>query len=294
MKIIKNGVICPGVGLWDINSNTLIPESEITRTTISQQELREYSGRDFTNPPNNFKQTKNSVIFGGFLHDHFGHFLLESLAHLNHNIHTLPFPIVYIRQLGASNFLHNYQKEAFSLLGIDLTRIQILHEPTCYESVYFKPPSCRIADIFTNCHAKYLEVFNCYDIKHSKIWLSRKKAGKWFRWSNEAVVEEHLARKGWNIVYPEMLTLKQQLEILTSSEIVAGIEGSAFHGVVLARSITSRFVLFSRHPEPFNEYQLIAKVKNINQQTIFAPTVFNDYTHCSVDVDFVIKTLEDI
>jgi hypothetical protein len=63
-----------------------------------------------------------------------------------------------------------------------------------------------------------------------KIYLSRSQLSPDHRLLiGESRLETELRNRGWKIVYPELLSIKEQLRVLAQSQTIAGESGSAFH-----------------------------------------------------------------
>lgn len=63
-----------------------------------------------------------------------------------------------------------------------------------------------------------------------KVYLSRSKLpGNLRMVHEEPELEKHLIERGWKIVYPERLSVLQQLQALAGASVIAGEAGSAFH-----------------------------------------------------------------
>lgn len=82
-------------------------------------------------------------------------------------------------------------------------------------------------------------------ITGKKTYLSRALAGNRV-YANEAEAEEMLRGHGWNVLSPETLSVREQLREIASSEIVLGIEGSAFHTILLFRELRTRMYAIRR------------------------------------------------
>src|SRR6056297_1300280 len=98
---------------------TDIPNSALIRTAgrISQSPRKIASWR--------IARYHGTVIFGGYMIDHYGHFLLESLARLWFAVDN-DLPIVWASGVN----LQDYQKDILTRLGIDLGRMLFLKKPT--------------------------------------------------------------------------------------------------------------------------------------------------------------------
>jgi hypothetical protein len=63
---------------------------------------------------------------------------------------------------------------------------------------------------------------------------------------NEVEIEEQLKRKGFTIIHPEYLSLREQVKLISTSRIVAGFDGSAFYSSLFSRKLNGAFFVFNR------------------------------------------------
>jgi hypothetical protein len=100
-----------------------------------------------------------------------------------------------------------------------------------------------------------------------KVWLSRSSyiGGGLF---DERALEPHLQAMGWEIVHPQFLSIRKQVELIASSARVAGMDGSAFHTALLAREILGRFTIFFLRNTGDHAYTRIAGMKGFAQDEI--------------------------
>lgn len=200
-------------------------------------------------------------IFGGYLFDHFGHFLLESCQRLWFAKHYPGIPIVWA--LGSR--LQTYQEEIFKLLGLRNKNIFIA-KPTKVAALHLPDPAYRIQ---TYCSPEMVDLMGQWEgdlVPGRKTWVSRstlpESLGKVY---SEKRLEERLAQVGWNIFHPQRHSIGEQLATYSSSEHLAGFAGSAFHSLILLKDYRGKISLFERG-SPLNlNYATIANAKNLNQ-----------------------------
>ena len=211
-------------------------------------------------PPAATATIGDQAIYGGFIFNHFGHFILESLARLWVCQTLLDEQIVFT----SSEALTNWQLEIFDILGL-LDRIRILREPTVCRKLTIPNVGYRIQDYMHPDHAEFL---GCSAPKEEKeitrpLWLSRAALPAQDRIEGEKELESVLLKSGWNVVHPEALPVSRQLALIESASIVAGVEGSALHAITLVKRISGPVVVFRRL---FNQnYHTISTAKNIHQ-----------------------------
>ena len=214
----------------------------------------------------NFKYSKSfkTIIWGGFVLPHYGHFLLESLTRYNAIIKTT-VPILFFSK---SNTIPSWVDEIFEILGIS-NRIVIIPQDCVVHVENFTISRAGYeleTDFYTQEFFESLKLYNHKNDSYlyKRIWLSRAKLKKRYI-IDEDLLEKRLLNLGWIIVSPEMLSVKEQVSIFTSAHRVAGFIGSAFHSVILAKSISAKLDLFLLTENININYTNIAKAKKLNQ-----------------------------
>lgn len=203
---------------------------------------------------------EGEYIYGGFLFDHFGHFILESLSRSWACREIDEIPIVF----ASSAMLKDWQADIFDVLGI-LDRIVVIHRPTRFKTLWLPEAGYRIQDFMHPYHAEFLGCFSSSLIEHDAkpIWLSRSALSADKRIAGEEKLEEVLRQVNWKIVCPETLSIREQLQLIASAPMVAGVEGSALHAAALIREFKGPLVVIRRL---FNQnYRTISNAKGIVQ-----------------------------
>jgi hypothetical protein len=207
------------------------------------------------------------AIYAGPLYFHFGHFLLESLARSWYTRRHPDLPLVWAGQHDWQTVqLRPWQTEILDILEIrnptgiaaDPTRFPVLHVPDI---------GYRYDDRFHPEHAEFLARYRGPDqARGSRLWVSRSKIGSDARNLNSEATERRLADAGWTIAYPELLTVREQLDHLCRAEVVAGEEGSAFHTAMLLRDVSSkRFRVFRRHGAEHGNMRTVGDARGLDQ-----------------------------
>ncbi len=207
------------------------------------------------------------VIYGGIFFMHWGHFLLENLQRLWY-AKEKNLPIVWT---GVNGFTYtpgqfkSWQEEIFHALGIENTHI-FLTEPTQFAKVHFPQPG---SGINTHLHPQQVDFLGYHEekvIKGKYVYFSRAKTRSC---SNEEHIEKILTRRGWHIIYPEELTVKEQLHAMSTAQVCFMIGGSAQHTMLFTKNLQSRFIVIPReHTESFN---LIAHSKSDDYFLFYLP-----------------------
>lgn len=208
-------------------------------------------------------------IFAGYLFDHFGHFLLESLSRLWFIKRYPDMPIVWLQANGPAR-LGNWQKDMLKAHGID-NPVHIISAPTDVEQLVIPDDGFMIQTGFTEMHRDALVLRDGQPpVAGKKIWMSRSKldAG---RYLNDIYLEGVLEKAGWTIFHPQDHALEVQLDQVVDAERVAGVAGSALHTLMFVRSLQARVDVFSRGRLLSQNFTRIAKVCGFNQFEHYVP-----------------------
>lgn len=202
------------------------------------------------------------VIFGGYISHHYGHFLLETLSRLwAYKDSTLP--VVW----AAGRSFTPWAQEVLRLIGIPQSRHLILREPTRFARILVPAPGYMIPHTFHHRQMEALATVPCV-AGEAKIYLSRRAFGsKIYHVEGEERLEALLLARGWQIIAPETLPIAGQIALFASARVVAGIEGSALHSVVLCKAMKARLIVLRRQTRNRN-FDTIARTTGIDQVEI--------------------------
>lgn len=240
---------------------------------------------------------EGDFIYGGVIFNHYGHFLLETLAR-NWFIRLArhDMPIVWHSFMSLSN-LSGWQKEIFGLIGIDISRILIAKQSSRIERCICPDPGYFVQTWADDAHAKSLTVIRQRSGAKTKIWLSRSRLdSENGRVINEDDLEVELERLGWTIFHAQEFSVKDQLEVLSGAEHIAGFEGSALHTLILLET-RARITIFRRNNNPLNQnFVTISIVKQLDQTIISPPLAKISGSGAKtsseiLDLEFIIESL---
>lgn len=213
-------------------------------------------------------EMKGEYTFGGFVSPLFGHFILESCTHLWYAAQRPELPILWCRLPSLST----YQRAILNILGLKNRNIRV-RETTRVETLHVPQPGLVMREVFLPEHAQFLGQYEPRPRARdhgAKIWLSRSALPDNLKsFTNEAEIEEVLARNGWRIYHPQKDPVKRQLEVLGTASHISGLIGSAFHSLVFLKNVTADVTIFSPNEPRIITYQTIAKVKGFAQREVF-------------------------
>lgn len=217
---------------------------------------------------------KESVIFiGNIVYPAWGHVITDDLKYLWWLL-TDDFKRIYeekkiIFACIKSKYLKNISSfySLFSAFGIKSPTIMLIEEPTRFKEVYVPEPSFLATEEgkrfwsfeFENTINQIKDYFTLGTETFDKVYLSRTKiAGR--RDFGERYVERAFKDAGYHIVYPEEISLEQQIHILKNAKIVATTEGSISHNAVFMQKYATLVIL--RKSDYINYYQVAINEMN--------------------------------
>jgi len=235
----------------------------------------------------------SSAIYGGFLVDHYGHFLLEGLARL-WSLSKIEAPILFQTPPGLNKItsLPKYMQEIFGLLGVS-EKVVLVDRPVSVETLYI-PDAANVLDGYISKEFLRSVALNCTEttsLKTDLVYFSRSKLEAGVI-SDESRLEEVLKKNGYKIIHPEDFSVKEQIEIISSCKVLMGFVGSAFHTMVLCNSFPEKVVYLQRMKSLNSNFKEIDHHLGINSlylDTVISDNGFNGVGH--VDFEVIIKTL---
>lgn len=219
------------------------------------------------------------AIYGGLLYPHFGHFILESLSRI-WAIRNNPDRMIVWKS--TSETLFKWQKDILKLFNFDVNSSLIIKQSTLLSDFRIPNPGYIIQNEFSYEQAKSLGVFSPEKIiSGKKLYLSRTRSKQQDGdFINEKELETCLKRRGWIIFYPEQNSVQEQLKAISSSEVVFGIEGSAFHSLIFFPHLKTKIFTITRNRKnhySYNyNYDIIAKTKQLSFYQIAHEKVSSD------------------
>ncbi|TNE62013.1 MAG: glycosyltransferase family 61 protein [Alphaproteobacteria bacterium] len=212
---------------------------------------------------------EGTYIFAGYIFPHYGHFLLESLSRLWFYRDKPHVPLLWMGVHNQTEF-NAVNQQLFELFGIT-NPMHIVTEQTEVEELLVPEAGYIINSRYTGAQADALRLVGARAIKSGKkVWLSRSKLSK-AKIFNEPAFERLLRHNGWTVYHPQDHRIADQLDMLSDAELIAGVEGSAFHTLVLMPDYTGKIYIIARG-EQFNlDYASIAHSLGLDQRALSVP-----------------------
>lgn len=258
-RIVRNALLMPLDGSMDafasgiFDQGVLVPGSLQSRARAAEP-----------CPPE--QHLEGACIFGGYLFQHYGHFLLESLSRLYAIRQCREFPLLFMTP---NDEIRNWQRDVFHCVGLK-NKIILIKKPTRVETVIVSPEGSSVGPnhIAPEQIEALGQIGNADITPGKKVWLSRSSFVHKYNAGgivNETEVETTLKTLGWEIVSPETLQdIRAQVQCISSAEYVAGFDGSAFFTTLLAREIKGHFIVFGRRKVVVSSIPHMLSKKNVS------------------------------
>ena len=224
---VKNGIIAIQNGSYGVFDEQFhfVRESFKTRGRARQRVPRiKKSDIDFID--------KDVVYMGGVM-PHFGHFLLEhfcrAYAMLDADMRDKYVVFANYKDATVPQFVY----DMMGLVGVPRERVFIIDKTTRFRNVYVPTQSF---DMFRYTSPEYGKIFD-YIVNNidngagrysKKIYISRAKMGT-RRILGEEKIQSIFERNGFQIIYPETMSLQDQAAIVGHCNILAGCAGTGLH-----------------------------------------------------------------
>ncbi len=198
----------------------------------------------------------NKAIYGGVLFaNHHGHLITESTARLwpmmvHHSTFEIPDIPILFRIAGRGKLptkkLAGNAKHLLEVIGI-WERVHIVEEPTLVKELIIPHAANSNAQGVHLIFGELLkwvgkQLLQQCEIKstywHQKrVYLSRSNlSSKLRKLGNEKKLERILKENGFNIVHPQELSLKEQVNMFSQAREIVGPLGSAFHTMLFSQN----------------------------------------------------------
>jgi hypothetical protein len=175
----------------------------------------------------------DKAIFGGYLFQQFGHFIIESTARLWARHYFPDLPIIFIQHSHRST-LYAQQQELLNIFGNfyiisdEAIKVRELILPTP-SLVMGSPIVVEANDLIR----KYIKPYTKSEFSGKRIYLTRRNIAK-RPCLNEVAFIGALEKLSIEIIAPEDLSFMQQVDLFSNAELVVGLLGSAWHSLLFA------------------------------------------------------------
>lgn len=202
------------------------------------------------------------VVFLGAMSAHYGHFLLESLGRLWFFLsaeNRARYRAVYIADPGVDQFL-----DVFRFFGLQPENLIRIDRPTRFRSVVVPQQSMRIQDRFHPLYKQTIDriAAGVPAAGHRKVYFSKEKRNN-FRGIGERPMEEVFVRNGYQLFYPEQLSMAQTIAVLKGCESFAASSGTNAHNALFLPD-GARCITLNRSPHVHYVQTMIERMKGLD------------------------------
>lgn len=205
-------------------------------------------------------------FYGHHITHHFGHFLFSILARLWALPYGRPSRFkILVLHMPSKATMEGFAGQILSAVGISEQDLICFDRPTRLKSVIVPSPAFRENNIAYSAYHSLCQAIGNNLVPRSglipnekPIFLSKAKLKTGLHtFDNESEVLDVLEQRGVDIIYPETLSIEQQIRLFRERRFVLGVMGSAFHmcifgnpscmiGLSQRSSITSNQVILDR------------------------------------------------
>lgn len=185
--------------------------------------------RSYSVPTESVVVRHETVIFGGLWYGSFPEGITESLTRLWYfaDHPDTPYKFVFLH---AHTFGDYIPYDLLEIAGLTKERMEIIEMPTQFDKIIVPQESIYIISNFRPGMGKFYDYIRSCVTPGSfkKIYLSREKLQKNGIQDvvNEAYFSDFYRRRGYEIVYPEQLTMYEQISILAGAEDIVVTQGT--------------------------------------------------------------------
>lgn len=235
-------------------------------------------------PPENPRKLSGKLLYGGHLHRHYGHFITECIGRLWYAGKDRDRSILY-SETPKKNFRRDAIDRFMSLLNFDKNRFLHVQQPVMIDEIVIPYPSFIFGKEAFSVHRLLPEsvaravLDKMPEPTGRPLYLSRSKLDRTNAFRSierELELEEILREKNFSIVYPETLSLEEQITLLNKHEIIVGVWGSALHNVLFDISGKKKLVCLGDIDHINPNFFLVDGIKKIDSVYISALEVGQD------------------
>ncbi|MFC7663301.1 glycosyltransferase family 61 protein [Methylorubrum suomiense] len=274
-----NGERIPGTESRYFRPNTPVRPADIERSAVANDgnspllvdpsALRKFYG--------GFLTIDRPILYFGMYTRHYGHFLTDSMSRLWAN-RSLPSDLmrVFLPHGSPDRAKIPFIKFINEKLNLGSLPPEITSYPVRFRKVVVPEPAFQTRyRIFDNADTPHLDVTHAVDHADEQtrpVYLSRSRLQQRLRdISDEDQVEAIFRSRGFQVIYPEMLTLSDQIKIFNTAPILAGFIGSAFHTALFSRrSYSGQMILIAGNEVLSARFLLIGAIKGFTTDYVKA------------------------
>jgi capsular polysaccharide biosynthesis protein len=184
-------------------------------------------------------------IYGGPIIPHYGHFLTAALPRFWHIVrYGVPDVPIICHSIESPEewFARPYVSTILGRLGLSPAHFAHFREPTLLPRLRVARPSFEeqffAHPVFREIGRAVSSTLSLSQRNRGPLYISKAKLGPGatYRLMNESKLEESISQAGIRVIYPETLTLDEQIAEIASASVLLGTVGSAFHTTLFSPS----------------------------------------------------------
>ncbi|ELR98133.1 hypothetical protein GLO73106DRAFT_00019580 [Gloeocapsa sp. PCC 73106] len=183
---------------------------------------------------------KNVLYLGHFI-GHYGHFILESMARLwSLNTHLdlgreFDYFLIHLDQEKNLKKNNSFMVNILSILNIPLEKLLYFTHPIKIKSVTIPQGSFSLKNYAFTAYKNFQSIL-ASKIESTEteqpLYFSRSKLKESFQdYKGEEKLEKLLIKHNCNIVYPETISVEEQIRLINKHKIIIAMTGSALHNI---------------------------------------------------------------
>lgn len=254
---VRNAKLTPG-NLFDQNSNASYTTASVRQEdgtiidiSLHNRRRKIIKSHDLNFDNYNFEFHNGYYMWIGHIFPHYGHFLLESLARL------WPLKLLkldnfkFVAHIEGGNYALPFIQQFFSLLGISEQNLICVDSPKQFEQLLVPTASYALGVYNTPFQDSTWQLISSQIRVNtnfgSKVYFSRLRFNqskpKTKRFLNEEEIERLFEDNGFQVIYPETLSVEQQISAAKNAGIVAGCIGSAMYNAAFMKENGKVFII---------------------------------------------------
>lgn len=199
------------------------------------------------------------VVFGGILYEHFGHTIADTFSRIWYLVQNPDFEKVVFVRFAYDGFTSYFDPfEMLRLLNIPSEKIEVIRQPTQFDEVIVPEEAfISFSGYIPEFRLPFQEISKnvATEGTPSKVYLSRRayQADQDNKDTvhyilNEEYFEDFFFRRGFEIVYPEQLSVREQISIIFGADEIVGTIGTMTHLLLFAKSNVKATILIRETP----------------------------------------------
>ena len=240
----KNYVKCSEVNAY----------SKYAKTPSIEDEMEIYMGEGYEISEKDVDYIDDDVIYLGYLNNHWGHFLLDSVSRLYPFLKDTKkkYQYAYVVNEGQEYTPGASISRFFELLGIT-DQLLFIHKVTKCRSITIPEQGFMINSYYSK---EFLSIFETVASKvdcskypsYDKVYYARAHFKKAMDSEmGEEILLELFQKNGFTIISPEKCSLDEQIAIVRNANLLAGITGTIPHNLLFAKPGQKMVILNKTH-----------------------------------------------